>query len=204
MKLIENYQNITSDPNDDTSSLGYNTFDVLESNKALVLSTDLIDNVDNPNENILTIKIAGIGDYEYALNSTSITNFTKGTDNLTFTFNEVKPGINTVYIRDLNGCGITSSQKLSFLFFQRHFTPNNDGVLDTWRILGANTNFYTSARVEIFDRYGKVVALITDKDDKAGMELIMEKNYLLMIIGSMLFWKILTETSEKKLAILVY
>jgi gliding motility-associated-like protein len=161
-----NYQNITSDPNDDTSSLGYNTFDVLESNKALVLSTDLVDNVDNPNENILTIKIAGIGDYEYALNSTSITNFTKGTDNLTFTFNEVKPGINTVYIRDLNGCGITSSQKLSFLFFQRHFTPNNDGVLDTWRILGANTNFYTSARVEIFDRYGKVVALITDKDNQ--------------------------------------
>jgi gliding motility-associated-like protein len=164
VEAYREYQNLTSDLNDNTSSLGYNTFDVLESNKALILSTDLTDNVDNPNENILTLKIAGIGDYEYALNSTSIANFEKGSENLSFTFNEIKPGLNTVYIRDRNGCGIVSSQKLSFLFFQRHFTPNNDGILDTWRILGSNNSYYTSARVEIFDRYGKVVALITDKD----------------------------------------
>lgn len=160
------YQNIISDPNDDTTSLGYNTFDVLESNKALIISTDLIDNVDNPDENILTIKTSGIGDYEYAINSTSPASFTKGSENLSFTFSQIKPGLNTIYIRDINGCGITSSQKLSFLFFQRHFTPNNDGVYDTWKILGSNNNFYTSARVEIFDRYGKVVALITDKDSQ--------------------------------------
>ncbi len=166
VEAYRNYQNLVSDPNDDTVSLGYNTFDVLESNKALIVATDLTDNVDNPNENILTIKTSGIGDYEYALNSSSLANFTKGSDNLSFTFNEVKPGLNTVYIRDINGCGITSSQKLSFLFFQRHFSPNNDGVLDTWKILGSNNSFYTSARVEIFDRYGKVVALITDKDSQ--------------------------------------
>ncbi len=164
VEAYRDYQNILSDPNDDTSSLGYNTFDVIESNKALIISTDLIDNVDNPNENILTIITSGIGEYEYAINSTSPASFSKGPENLSFTFNEIKPGLNTVYIRDLNGCGITSSQKLSFLFFQRHFTPNNDGVLDTWKILGSNNSFYSSARVEIFDRYGKVVALITDKD----------------------------------------
>ncbi len=164
VEAYRNYQNLASDPNDDTSSLGYNTFDVLESNKALITSTDLIDNLDNPDENILTIKTSGIGAYEYAINSTSQADFTKGSENLSFTFNQIKPGLNTVYIRDINGCGITSSQKLSFLFFQRHFTPNNDGVYDTWKILGSNNSFYASARVEIFDRYGKVVALITDKD----------------------------------------
>ena len=158
------YQNNIADTGDDSSCTGYNTFTVIESNKALIISTELTDNLDNPNENILTIKTSGIGDYEYALNSTSVADFTKGTENLSFTFNDVEPGLNTVYIRDLNGCGITTSQKLSFLFFQRHFTPNNDGILDTWRILGSNNTFYTSARVEIFDRYGKVVALITDKD----------------------------------------
>ena len=163
VEAYRSYQNSISDPNDDSITTGYNTFDVLESNKALIVNTDLIDNLDNPEENILNIKISGIGDYEFALNSTNNTSFTKGTDNLSFTFNNIKPGLNTVYIRDLNGCGITSSQKLSFLFFQRHFTPNNDGVLDTWRILGSNTSFYKTARVEIFDRYGKVVALITDK-----------------------------------------
>ncbi len=156
------YQNNIADASDNSSCTGYNTFTVVESNKALIISTDITDNLDNPLKNMLAVKVAGIGDYEFALNSTSISNFIKGTDNFSITFNNVTPGLNTVYIRDLNGCGITSSQKLSFLFFQRHFSPNNDGVLDTWRILGIHNNFYTSARVEIFDRYGKVVALLTD------------------------------------------
>jgi len=158
------YANDITDATDDSSCTGYNTFTVIESNKALIVSTKLIDDQDNPDANILTITVSGIGEYEYSLNSTSLADFTKGTDNLTFTYNDVKPGINTVYIRDINGCGIVSSQKLSFLFFQRHFSPNNDGVYDTWKILGTNNTFYKSARVEIFDRYGKVVALITDKN----------------------------------------
>ncbi|MDG2074156.1 MAG: T9SS type B sorting domain-containing protein [Polaribacter sp.] len=158
------YPNDVNDVTDDSSCTGYNTFTVLESNKALIVSTELTDDQDNPEANILTIVTSGIGDYEYALNSTRLADFTKGTDNFSFTFNQVKPGINTVYIRNVNGCGIASSQKLSFLFFQRHFSPNNDGVRDTWRILGTNNTFYKSARVEIFDRFGKVVALITDKD----------------------------------------
>ncbi len=158
------YPNDVNDVTDDSSCTGYNTFTVLESNKALIVSTKLIDDQENPFSNTLTINISGIGDYEYAINNTGLASFRKGSNNLTFTYNDVKPGINTVYIRDINGCGTANSQKLSFLFFQRHFTPNNDGVNDTWKILGANNTFYKSARVEIFDRFGKVVALITDKD----------------------------------------
>jgi gliding motility-associated-like protein len=158
------YQNDITDANDDSFCTGYNSFTVIESNKAIIVSTNLTDDQDNPEANILTITVSGIGEYEYALNSTSLADFTKGTENLTFTFNDIKPGINTVYIRDVNGCGAVNSQKLSFLFFQRHFSPNNDGVYDTWKILGADNTFYKSARVEIFDRYGKVVGLITDKD----------------------------------------
>ena len=160
------YTNDLADLSDDSSCTGYNTFTVLESNKALIVSTDIIDDMANTGENTLTITTSGIGDYEYALNSRNFSSFTKGSENLSFTFTEVKPGLNTVYIRDINGCGIVNSQQLSFLFFQRHFTPNNDGVLDTWKILGTNNNYYTKARVEIFDRYGKVVAIISDKDSE--------------------------------------
>ena len=159
------YQNDILNPLDDSSCTGYNTFTVIESNKALITATDLVDNVDNPTENKLTINISGIGDYEYALNSTSPASFSKGTENLSFTFDQISPGLHTVYIRDRNGCGITSSQQLSFIFFQRHFSPNNDGVLDTWKIIGADNSFYTKAEVQIFDRYGKVVAIINHKDD---------------------------------------
>ncbi|NVK52624.1 MAG: T9SS type B sorting domain-containing protein [Flavobacteriaceae bacterium] len=158
------YQNNVADPNDDTKSSGYNTFDVIESNKALISKTDITDNIDNPDKNVLTVTITGIGDYEFALNSTNTADFVSGSEKLTYTFNNVKPGLNIVYVRDKNGCGITSSKQLSFLFFQRHFTPNNDGDYDTWKIVGANNNYYTSARVEIFDRFGKVLTVITDKN----------------------------------------
>ena len=166
VEAFREYQNDITNLSDNTFSLGYNTFDVIESNKALIISTDITDNLDDPQKNILTIKTSGIGNYEYALNSSNPSSFTQGTENLSFTFEDVKPGLNTVYIKDTNGCGISTSQKLSFLFFQRHFTPNNDGVLDTWKILGTNNSFYKTARVEIFNRYGKVVALITDKNSE--------------------------------------
>ena len=159
------YQNNITDLTDNTFTVGYNTFTVLESNKALIISTDVKDDQDNPDANILAITISGIGEYEYALNSKLTSDFTKGTENLKFTFKDIKPGLNTVYIRDVNGCGMVGSQQLSFLFFQRHFSPNNDGIYDTWKIIGTNNTFYKSIRAEIFDRYGKVVALITDKDD---------------------------------------
>jgi gliding motility-associated-like protein len=159
------YQNNITDLSDDSSCTGYNTFTVIESNKARILSTDLVDDKTDPTNNTLTITIEGIGDYEYAINSSSITNFIKGSGNHTYTFTSIKPGLNTVYIRDINGCGIVSSEQLSFLFFQRHFSPNNDGIFDTWKILGSDNNYYTSSRVEVFDRYGKLVALITDKSN---------------------------------------
>ena len=63
----------------------------------------------------------------------------------------------------MNGCWTVSSQKLSFLFFQRHFTPNNDGVNNTWKILSSNNIFHKPEWVEIFDRYGKITVLITGK-----------------------------------------
>ena len=166
VEAYRKYANDINDSDDDSTCIGYNTFTVIESNKARIIDTEIIDDIDNPELNKLIIKTTGIGIYEYALNSTNPSSFIKGNDNFSFTFDNVLPGLNTVYINDINGCGITTSQKFSFLFFQRHFTPNNDGVLDTWKILGINNDFYQSARIEIFDRYGKVIALITEKDSE--------------------------------------
>ena len=152
----------------DTSCKGYNTFTVLESNPAKIIATEIIDNLDNPFENILTVKTAGIGNYTYALNSKNEADFVRGSDNFNITFNNVPPGINYVYVKDINGCDMSSSDALSFLYFQRFFTPNNDGRYDTWKIVGSDTSFYTSSRVEIFDRYGKVVALLKDGSEWNG------------------------------------
>ncbi|MEO9570258.1 MAG: hypothetical protein ABJG40_03600, partial [Polaribacter sp.] len=135
---VEAYREYENDPvitTDNIINWGYNTFTVKESNIALIESIDFIDNQDVLDENKLTIKVSGIGNYEFALNSNNITEFKKGDDNLSYTFTNVPPGLNKVYIRDINECGEISSQEVSLIYFQRHFTPNGDGNFDTWNVL---------------------------------------------------------------------
>ena len=41
--------------------------------------------------------------------------------------------------------------------YKKFFTPNGDGIHDTWRILGIREDFQPNSRVYIFDRYGKLL-----------------------------------------------
>ncbi|AUC83964.1 hypothetical protein CW731_01060 [Polaribacter sp. ALD11] len=154
------YENDTSITTDNSFTTGYNTFTVLESNEALLEpeSITFIDDQENPTDNTITVKVTGKGDYEYALNDDSLTNFVKGSENLSYTFKNVPAGLNKVFIRDRNNCGrIINTKKVSFLFFQRHFSPNEDGVLDKWKILGVDNTFYNEVKLQVFDRFGKIL-----------------------------------------------
>ena len=157
VETIRYYTNNAINTSDDSTTLGYNTFTVQESNIALIESVEFVDNQDNTENNLITINVTGKGDYEYALNDNSLTSFKKGTKNLTYTFKNVPAGLNKVYIRDRNECGIESTKEISFIYFQRHFTPNEDGVYDTWKIQGVDNNFYTVVNLQIFDRFGKIL-----------------------------------------------
>ncbi|OSY88387.1 hypothetical protein WH52_06405 [Tenacibaculum holothuriorum] len=139
---------------------GYNTFIVTESSKAQII--EIIPSDDTMNNNSISITIEGEGDYEFALNSDG--NFIKGTNNLSYIFDNLPIGIYTIRIQDTNGCGITISDEIPIIFFQRHFTPNEDGNFDTWKILGVDNDFYQSVFVRIYDRYGKQVAEMPSKD----------------------------------------
>ena len=46
------------------------------------------------------------------------------------------------------------------LQFPKFFTPNGDGRNDTYRVKGANKTFYPNSSINIFNRYGKLVAQI--------------------------------------------
>ncbi len=151
------YANDTSDLTDDFSCIGYNTFTVIESNVALIESVTFLDDQDEPSDNSITVTVTGKGNYEYSLNDNTLSNFVKGPDNLSYTFTNVPPGINKVYINDSNNCGITNTKEVSFIYFQRHFTPNGDGVYDTWKVLGIENTFYKEVQLQIFDRYGKIL-----------------------------------------------
>ncbi|WGH75613.1 T9SS type B sorting domain-containing protein [Tenacibaculum tangerinum] len=151
-------------PNIAELCVGYNTFYVKESNQALIVNLESVDDQDNPNNNKIKIVVDGLGDYEYALNSTNLSDFVKGSENLSYTFTDIPPGLNTISIRDRNGCGIATSNQISTIYFQRHFTPNGDGHFDTWKVLGVDNEYYDVVRVKIFNRFGKLINEITDKN----------------------------------------
>jgi gliding motility-associated-like protein len=50
--------------------------------------------------------------------------------------------------------------QVSVLQFPKFFTPNGDNKNDTWIIKGVNKTFYPNSSINIFNRYGKLVAQI--------------------------------------------
>jgi len=96
--------------------------------------------------NTLTVLVSGTGNYVY-----SIDGQTYQVEN---TFTDLVPGHYTVYVKDLNECGIIKDT-FSLLNYPKFFTPNGDGYNDTWNIKFAS--FEPNLRVNIFDRYGKFI-----------------------------------------------
>ncbi|WP_458629191.1 T9SS type B sorting domain-containing protein [Winogradskyella sp. PC D3.3] len=127
------------------------TITVLPSHTATITQIKVIDASQN---NSISIRVNGEGDYEYALDDSN------GPYQDNHTFNDVLPGLHTVYVRDKNNCGITEDV-VSVIGFPKFFTPNNDTKNDFWQVYGISNDFQINSSIFIFDRYGK---LITELD----------------------------------------
>lgn len=76
---------------------------------------------------------------------------------------EVEPSVTTMFYvlaTDKSGCPVTDSVQVivesdSDLVFYNTFTPNLDGINDTWYI--GNINLFPNNHLYIFNRYGKIV-----------------------------------------------
>ncbi|MEQ6122609.1 T9SS type B sorting domain-containing protein, partial [Pseudotenacibaculum sp. MALMAid0570] len=116
----------------------------------------IVDDSDNNSISIDPTNL-GIGDYEYALtDENGIITHPYQDQPL---FENLEGGFFTILVRDKNGCGIASLD-VSVVEFPKFFTPNNDGINDTWAIKGANSSFFPTSQIHIFNRFGKVVAKI--------------------------------------------
>ena len=145
-----------------TSSLGCDSFpETVNVTESSVASIDIEDILveDNSENNTITIlndnNQLGIGTYEYALDNP------EGPYQQEMVFENVKPGMHTVYVRDQNQCGMTSVQ-VPVIGFPKFFTPNNDGYYDTWQVDGISSQ--PDSRIYIFDRYGKVLTELSPAD----------------------------------------
>lgn len=117
------------------------------------------------------------GDYEIfaSINGDSLYQFSL--DNIYFyghdksyTFFNVQPGIYTIYVRDVNNCEGPIEIEVSFIGFSKYFTPNGDGFNDIWKIDGVSSTFYNTAKIEIYDRYGKLLHTMDLEANESGWD----------------------------------
>ena len=99
--------------------------------------------------NRVTIQTEAPGDYLYALDA--------GSFQASPVFEEVAAGMHQVYVRDLQGCGQVT-ESFIVVGYLPYFSPNGDGVNDTWHIEGVE--HLNDPQIFIFDRYGKLLKQI--------------------------------------------
>jgi gliding motility-associated-like protein len=99
------------------------------------------------NENTVLIEYSGIGDYEFSLDGFYYQNSPS--------FEEVPAGSYLAYVRDKNGCGLSTPLAFYVMDYPKFFTPNGDGFNDFWKI--KNLDLFPNAILNIFDRYGKLL-----------------------------------------------
>ena len=102
------------------------------------------------NENSITVVTTHEGAFEYSLDGI---NFQSSP-----VFSHLLPGLYTVFVRDAGGCK-TLTQEVWLLNYPKFFTPNGDGYNETWYV--KNSENEPDFKVDIFDRYGKLITQIT-------------------------------------------
>lgn len=73
-------------------------------------------------------------------------------------FNDVSFGLHEIVAIDVNGCG-SSFKNFMVIDYPHYFTPNGDGINDTWNIVGLSTQ--QNAKIFIFNRYGKLLKQVS-------------------------------------------
>ncbi|AWX43290.1 hypothetical protein HME9304_00278 [Flagellimonas maritima] len=107
-----------------------------------------------PNE-ITAIATGGFGGYEYFFQEESF-----GETNV---FTTVEDSNINIMVRDQNGCVAMLVMPFDFDGMPEmpdFFTPDGDSLNDFWRI--GNSEFFPNLEVKIYDRYGRVVAILDE------------------------------------------
>ena len=132
-------------------------FTVVNSNAATVSEIITSDWTDNNNTISVLLTNSSVGNYVY-----SIDGFNYQSSNV---FYGLESGEYTVFIKDLNGCGIIPKE-IYLLMYPKFFTPNGDSYNDTWRIKSSQKE--PNLKIAIFDRYGKLLKTMTSSEGWDG------------------------------------
>ena len=112
-----------------------------------------IQNILISNSNVI-IRMSFAGDYLYSLDQLNW--------QISNQFENLKNGSYTVFVKTKLGCAL-GSKSFSIFSLSNIFTPNNDGVNDTWKISGIEN--YPNSEIRIIDRNGTMLVNTTTKGE---------------------------------------
>lgn len=129
-----------------TNELGCNKEQTIIVN---IAETPEIRTIDITNDTV-EIVTESPGNYEYAIGDP------EGPYQQGNTFTGVPAGNMFVYVRNKNGCGL-SSEEISIVTYPRFFTPNGDNMNDHWKLDGVSDGFRPESSIQIYDRFGTLL-----------------------------------------------
>jgi len=119
---------------------------LVQASEKAIIETVLVEETNN--SNTVTVITSGIGVYEFSLDN----NASGFQDSNVFL--DVSSGSHTIFVQDINGCTtVEKSFKITSTGFPKYFSPNNDGINDTWHSIDAISN----AKIYIFNRFGDLL-----------------------------------------------
>lgn len=142
--VVNNYGNIQCEYS--------KTISVIESRIAIINSIEIEDWTQN--DNTISIFVEGTGVYEYSIDGQ---NYQDKNEFFNLPIDDY-----IVYVRDKNGCGITTDT-VYLMYYPNFFTPNDDGYNDRWQII--NSEKEPNNKVYIYDRFGKLIAQLSSIDE---------------------------------------
>jgi gliding motility-associated-like protein len=133
-------------------------FDVIQSGPASIpvgTAGYTVTNAFEQNQTI-TVTVEGYGTYQYSLDD--------GPRQDSTVFENVALGEHTITIWDTEGglefsCDSVILYEVQIIDYPHYFTPNGDGIHDTWNIVGLSRQ--PATKIYIFDRYGKLLKQIS-------------------------------------------
>jgi len=143
--------NLTEGEGDPIECISEKPFEVILSGIAAI---DFIRKEENATFFYIEIEVSGAGQYEYALDDI------EGPYQDSNEFGGLSEGYYTVYVRDKGGCGIAQEEfRLAYppTGFPPYFSPNGDGINDTWQYVPPRVNPLQIRSIYIFDRFGKLL-----------------------------------------------
>ena len=133
-------------------------FEVIQSGPAVLATGTIGYTVTNAFEQsqTITVTVEGFGTYQYSLD--------EGPRQDSNVFENVSLGNHFITVWDSEGglvysCDNLIIEEVQIIDYPHYFTPNGDGIHDTWNIVGLKGQ--ADAKIYIFDRYGKLLKQIS-------------------------------------------